>query len=163
MLAPAPVPGAAPLRRPLRRIGWRPRSYGARASSIVVWGFGLDGNQVDTTVRPVARTAASIVVCRGLVLREEEGLAGRPPRLASHPYVALHARHFKIQLEVVRVWARVGEIGDEKEGSETVSNCYHQLPALHASQVQSTAPPPVTDIFHNGQTLRKKIQEWPPA
>ena len=53
---------------------------------------------------------------------------------ASHPYVVLHARHFKIQLEVVRVWAGVREIDDEKEGSETESNGYHQQPARHANQ-----------------------------
>ena len=71
----------------------------------MVQGFGLNVDQADATVRPVARTAASVVACRGLVPREEEGLAGRPPRLAPHPYVVLHAWHFKIrlELEVVRV------------------------------------------------------------
>ena len=65
--------------------------------------IGLKGDQADATVLPVARTAASVVACSGLVLREEEGLACLQPRLAPHPYVVLHARHFKIQLEVVRV------------------------------------------------------------
>ena len=87
------------------------------------------------------------------------------PRLAPYAYLALNARHFKIQLEldVVRVWAGVGEIaiiGDENEGSETKSNGYHQMPAWHASQ----QPCPPFSETHNGRsvTLHKKFKSGQP-
>ena len=39
--------------------GWRRWPCGTRTSSIIVRGFGLDGDQADSTTGPVARTAAS--------------------------------------------------------------------------------------------------------
>ena len=83
---------------PLVRLCQNLQHLGLRVCS----NFVLDSDQADATVWPVAWSAASIVACscQWLVLCKEVGLASWQPLLAPHAYVALHTRHFMIQLQV---------------------------------------------------------------